>query len=159
MSLTRQCRDLRGWREGGAAATCALALCALCLTLSSTASGQETVAQQAPAAAGVLTIGGAVTYPLSVTADELKRMPRTKVEIKEEGRTVAYEGVLVGEVLKRAGAPLGGELRGNAVASYVVASARDGYQAVFSLAELDPGFTSNDVIIADTIDGKPLFAY
>ena len=137
-----------------------LALCALCLPLSSTASGQGTVAQQAPAAAaGVLTIGGAVTHPLSVTADELKGMPRTKVEIKEEGRTVAYEGVLVGELLKRAGAPLGSELRGNAVASYVVASARDGYQAVFSLAELDPGFTTNDIIIADTIDGKPLFAY
>jgi hypothetical protein len=30
---------------------------------------------------------------------------------------------------------------------------------VFSLAELDPGFTSNDIIVADTIDGRPLFAY
>jgi hypothetical protein len=30
---------------------------------------------------------------------------------------------------------------------------------VFSLAELDPGFTSNDIIVADTIDGKPLFEY
>ena len=54
---------------------------------------------------------------------------------------------------------LGTELRGNAIASYVVASATDGYQVVFSLAELDPGFTSNDIIVADTIDGKPLFAY
>jgi hypothetical protein len=50
-------------------------------------------------------------------------------------------------------------LRGNAVASDVVASATDGYQVVFSLAELDPAFTSNDIIVADTIDGKPLFAY
>jgi len=69
------------------------------------------------------------------------------------------EGVLVGEILKRAGVPLGTELRGNAIASYVVASATDGYQVVFSLAELDPGFTSNDIIVADTLDGKPLFAY
>src|SRR5262245_15418347 len=149
MSVTRQRLVIR-----------ILALSALCLSLSSAARGAATVAQPAPAAGpGGLTIGGDVTQPLSVTADELKRMPRTKVEIKEEGRSVAYEGVLVGEVLKRAGAPLGGELRGNAVASYVVATAQDGYQAVFSLAELDPGFTSNDVIIADTIDGKPLFAY
>ncbi len=30
---------------------------------------------------------------------------------------------------------------------------------VFSLAELDPAFTPNDIIVADTIDGKPLFDY
>jgi hypothetical protein len=40
----------------------------------------------------------------------------------------------------------------------VLASAQDGYQVVFSLAELDPAFTANDIIVADTIDGKPLFA-
>ena len=75
------------------------------------------------------------------------------------GPDVVYEGVLVGEMLKRAGAPLGSDLRGNAVATYVMASATDGYQVVFSLAELDHGFTGNDIIVADTIDGKPLFAY
>ena len=45
------------------------------------------------------------------------------------------------------------------VAHELVASASDGYQVVFSLAELDPGFTSNDIIVADTLDGKALFAY
>src|SRR5262249_48421904 len=53
----------------------------------------------------------------------------------------------------------GGDLRGNAVATYVVASASDGYQVVFSLAELDPAFTGSEIIVADTIDGKSLFAY
>ena len=107
----------------------------------------------------VLTVAGDVGTPLSVTPEQLKAFPRTKVEVKEDGRTLVYEGVLVGEILKRAGVALGTELRGNAIASYVVASATDGYQVVFSLAELDPGFTSNDIIVADTIDGKPLFAY
>lgn len=65
----------------------------------------------------------------------------------------------MGEILKRAGAPLAAELRGNAIATYVVASATDGYQVVLSLAELDSTFTRNDIIVADTIDGKPLFAY
>jgi hypothetical protein len=37
-------------------------------------------------------------------------------------------------------------------------SATDGYQVVFSLAELDPAFTCSEIIVADTIDGKPLFA-
>ena len=116
-------------------------------------------AQAAPAPATALIITGDVGKTVSVTPADLKALPRTRVEVKEDGRTLAYEGVLVGEILKRAGAPLGTELRGDAIASYVVASATDGYQVVFSLAELDPAFTSNDIIVADTIDGKPLFAY
>ena len=40
-------------------------------------------------------------------------MARTTVEVKDEdGRTVKYEGVLVGELLKRAGATLGSDMRG-----------------------------------------------
>jgi len=121
----------------------------------------DLVAAQATAPAPVtLKVTGDVRTPLSLPPDELKAMPRKRVEIKDEdGRTIAYEGVLVGEILKRAGATLGSDMRGSAVASYVVASATDGYQVVFSLAELDPAFTGSEVIVADTIDGKALFAY
>ena len=99
-------------------------------------------------------------HSVVLVPDELKGMPRTSVEVKgEDGRVVKYEGVLVGEILKRAGATVGSEMRGDAMATYVVASASDGYQVVFSLAELDPAFTSSEIIVADTIDGKPLFAY
>lgn len=117
------------------------------------------VAAQAPAVAAptrTLAVAGDVGKPLTLSPVELKALPRTRVEVKEDARTIVYEGVLVGELLKRAGAPAGSDLRGNAMASYVLAIANDGYQVVFSLAELDPGFTSNDIIVADTIDGKPL---
>jgi DMSO/TMAO reductase YedYZ molybdopterin-dependent catalytic subunit len=107
-----------------------------------------------------LKVGGDVRTPLSLAPEELKSMPRTRVQVKsEDGQPVTYEGVLVSELLKRAGAPLGGEMRGNAMATYVLASAADGYQVLFSLAELDPGFTGSEIIVADTIDGKPLFGY
>ena len=104
-----------------------------------------------------LAVNGDVGTTLSLTPADLKSLPRTRVEVKDDGRTLTYEGVLVGEILKRAGVPLGAELRGDAMATYVVASATDGYQVVFSIGERDPGFTSNDIIVADTIDGKPLF--
>ena len=62
--------------------------------------------------------GGDVRTPLSLLPDDLKALPRTRVEVKDEdGRTVVYEGVLVAEILKKAGAPLGGELRGGAMAT------------------------------------------
>ncbi|HEX7138891.1 MAG TPA: molybdopterin-dependent oxidoreductase [Vicinamibacterales bacterium] len=111
------------------------------------------------AATGTLTVGGDVKDSLTLTPSDIKGMPRTTVTVSEEGREVKYEGVLVAEILKKAGVPLGREMSGGAVASYVLAGAKDGYQVVFSLAELDPGFTSNDIIIADTVDGKPLFDY
>jgi DMSO/TMAO reductase YedYZ molybdopterin-dependent catalytic subunit len=167
VTANRLRRALRG------AFTCvAMAIVAAGSTGAQAPSAQAPSAPPAPAApsaqsasaaaastANTLVVGGDVATPLSLTTAEIKAMPRTKVEVKDEGRTVVYEGVLVGEILTRAGAPLGAALRGDAIASYVLARAADGYQVVFSLAELDPAFTSNDIIVADTIDGKPLFAY
>lgn len=116
-------------------------------------------AQSTPPAATKLTVAGDVRTPLSLAPDEVKGMARTSAEVKgDDGRVVKYEGVLVGEILKRAGATLGSEMRGDAMATYVVASASDGYQVVFSLAELDPALTASEIIVADTIDGKPLSA-
>jgi hypothetical protein len=54
--------------------------------------------------------------------------------------------VLVGEILARASAPLGRDVSGPAVATYVLATRKDGYAAVFSLAELDSAMTPNDLI-------------
>jgi DMSO/TMAO reductase YedYZ molybdopterin-dependent catalytic subunit len=113
----------------------------------------------AVAAPSALAVAGAVKTPLTLSAADLKAMPRTTIEAQDDNRTVTYEGVLVGEILKRAGATVGEALRGDAVASYVVAHAADGYRAVYALAELDNAFVPSDIIVADTIDGKPLFAY
>jgi hypothetical protein len=88
--------------------------------------------QTAPASAPTLVVAGDVSTPLSLAPAELKALPRTRVEVKEDGRTLVYEGVLVGEILKRAGVSLGAELRGNALASYVVASAHVPAQEVGS---------------------------
>jgi DMSO/TMAO reductase YedYZ molybdopterin-dependent catalytic subunit len=114
---------------------------------------------QSAGAQATLQVTGSVASPVTLTAADLKAMPRTAVTLKADGRDVKYEGVLVGAILARAGVPLGHELTGAAVASYVVASASDGYRAVFSLAELDPEFTGSEIIVADTVDGKPLFDY
>lgn len=109
-------------------------------------------AQPAPA----IEVTGAVKQELRLTTADLSTMPRATVETKADGVTVNYQGVWLHEVLKKAGVPGGTELRGKALASYLVAEAQDGYQVVFSLAELDPMFTDNPVLLADAADGKPL---
>ena len=107
-----------------------------------------------------LIVAGDVSTPLTLTKADLAKMPRTSVSVKGEGDEEAtYEGVLLYEILKQAGAPLDKQLMGKALASYVLAEARDGYQVVYTLTELDPSFTSNKIIVADTVNGKPLFQY
>ena len=106
-----------------------------------------------------LTIMGDVVTPLTLSKDDLAKFPRTSVTMNDEGASALYEGVLLYDVLKKAGAPLDKQLMRKALASYVLAEARDGYQVVYTLTELDPSFTDNKIIVADTVNGKPLFQY
>jgi DMSO/TMAO reductase YedYZ molybdopterin-dependent catalytic subunit len=118
---------------------------------------------QAPQPEGgsdTLTINGDIATPLTLKAQDLASMPREKATIPEQdGTEVEYEGVPLREILKRAGAPLGNQLRGKALASYVLAKAHDGYQVVFTLGELDAAFGNEQILVADKRDGKPLFGY
>ncbi len=117
-------------------------------------------ASQPSAASATLTINGDVASPLTLTADDLAKMPRETVSVTDQdGTTVKYEGVLLREILQRVGAPLGKQLRGKALASYVLAKAHDGYQVVFALAEVAPEFANEPILVADKRDGKPLFGY
>jgi hypothetical protein len=102
-------------------------------------------------------VTGTGKQPLILSASDLARMPRASVRMISGGTETAYEGVWLHEVLKTAGVPQGSDLRGKALASYVLADAQDGYQVVFSLAELDPSFIDNQILLADTANGKPLF--
>jgi DMSO/TMAO reductase YedYZ molybdopterin-dependent catalytic subunit len=108
-------------------------------------------------AAPTIQVTGAVKQALTLTADDLAKMPRASVRTTNNGMETVYEGVPLHEVLKRAGVPQGNELRGKALTNYVLAEAQDGYQVVFSLAELDPAFIDNEILLADTANGKALF--
>jgi DMSO/TMAO reductase YedYZ molybdopterin-dependent catalytic subunit len=110
--------------------------------------------QEAPSS---LQVAGAVKNPLTLSADDLAKMPRASVRTTNNGMETVYEGVWLHEILKKAGVPQGSELRGKALTTYVLAEAQDGYQVVFSLGELDPSFIDNQILLADTANGKALF--
>jgi DMSO/TMAO reductase YedYZ molybdopterin-dependent catalytic subunit len=117
-------------------------------------------AAQTPAPVPQLKIGGAVSTLLTLTIADLKGMPRTTLHVTNphENKTETYEGVLLEELLRRAGVSQGDQLRGKRLTTYVIAEAEDGYQVVFSLAELDSGITNSEVLVADTVDGAPIDA-
>jgi hypothetical protein len=132
-------------------------VCLLTLLVAVLAFGQSA---SPPATAASLVISGDLPAPLTLTLTELDKMPRQTVSVlDQDGTKVSYEGVSLRDVLSRAGIPFGKQLRGKVLASYVLATARDGYQVVFTLAELDPAFANESILVADKRDGKALFGY
>jgi len=113
-------------------------------------------AQEAAAVPAVLKVEGAVPNPLSLTAEDLAKMPRTTASLTADGTTSTYEGVLLYDILAKAGWQFGRGMTGKPMASYLIATAKDGYQVVFALPEIDPQFSGAKVIVADKLDGAAL---
>jgi len=103
-------------------------------------------------------IGGEVTTALDLTVADLKTLPRKtlRVDNPHSKKTEVYEGVLVEDLLKKAGVPQGEQLRGKGMATYVLVEAADDYRALFSLAEFNSSFQDSEIIMADTMDGAPI---
>jgi len=99
--------------------------------------------------------------PLVVSAAELKTLSRVSVMIHNSHTNAdeEYSGVRLSVLLAKLGAPLGSDLRGKALANYIVATGSDGYRSVLALGEVDPSFHPGEVIVADSMNGKPLDAH
>ena len=104
-----------------------------------------------------LTVSGEVMKPLRLQTADLAGMKRVTVSMKDrDGNEHAYSGVPVEEILGMAGVTIGKQLRGENLTKYLLVKCADGYEVLFSLAELDADFTDRTVIIADQSEGKPL---
>lgn len=105
----------------------------------------------------VLKVEGEVLKPLSLSISDLAKMKHVDVNMKNrEGVMQNYSGVPVFDILQQAGVTLGKELKGENLAKYMLARCSDGYEVLFSLAELDPTLTNRVIILADKKEGKPL---
>jgi DMSO/TMAO reductase YedYZ molybdopterin-dependent catalytic subunit len=134
-----------------------LAVAAL-LLLFSTSAPRGAQSTSPPATGIALTVSGDVAHPLSLSLDALKQIPRKTIHVKNEHaqEDEVYEGVPLATILKQAGVPQGGQIRGKVMATYVLAQGADGYQVLFSLPELDVDFQDSEVLVADTMDGKSI---
>jgi hypothetical protein len=113
-------------------------------------------AQQAGPA--LLQISGDVPHSLLLQEQDWKRLKHTSLSATNphEKKPVTYSGVPLADLLKEAGVPSGENLRGKALATSIVVIANDGYQVVFSIAELDESIGNLQVLVADREDGKTL---
>jgi DMSO/TMAO reductase YedYZ molybdopterin-dependent catalytic subunit len=109
-----------------------------------------------PSASGSLKVDAGTDKPVTLSAKDWAKLPRSKVEVKDrDGKTVTYEGAALTEVLGAAGLSFDKHPRERA-SSYLVVEGTDGYRAVLALAEIDPKLTDKVVLLADRMNGKVL---
>ena len=110
----------------------------------------------APVWAQGLKLSGADGQTAILSPADIAALPHAPLSVTIEGKTTSYDGVPLDVLLQRVGAPAGKALRGAALRDMVLVTGRDGYAAVFALAETDPGFRKGRILLADRADGQPL---
>lgn len=130
---------------------------AIFLIATAAASAQQPASSPPEVAPAVLTIQSG-TKTEAIPAEAFAKLPHKTLTVfnAHSKMSETYSGVPLAALLAMIDAPMGSQLHGKALATYIVAQGSDGYRAVYSLAEVDPAFHSGEVIVADTLGGKPL---
>lgn len=107
--------------------------------------------------AHTLTVSGEVATPLELKAQDLAAMTQISHKVKDrDGKEHEFKGVALIEILEKAGVTTGAKLRGENLAKYALITAADGYEVLYALAEIDPEFTDQVILLATEKDGQPL---
>ncbi len=99
-----------------------------------------------------LRVDGDVKRVVILDRTALQGLPQQSASLG--GKT--YIGVSLWDVLAQAGPTPIGVRHNPTLSMYVLAQGGDGYQALFSLGELDPAIGARTVLIAHSVDGAPL---
>lgn len=116
------------------------------------------IAPATAAASNALVIVGVGGERGVFTPASFKDYPHQTVTIFDHHTNAneTYSGVPLMDLLAHLGVPHGADLKSKALADYIVATGSDGYKSVVALGEIDPAFHPGMVLVADTMDGKPL---
>lgn len=106
-----------------------------------------------------LSISGEVITHLEIKLADLSALKQVSHKIKDrDGKEHEFKGVALIALLEKAGVTTGAKLRGENLAKYILISAADGYEVLYALAEIDPEFTDQVILLATEKDGQPLAA-
>jgi len=102
-------------------------------------------------------VTGEVTKPVTLYEGDIGKMNKVSVTLTDkDGKDHSYKGVPVLDLLNSAGVTTGKQLRGENLSKYVLVKCSDGYEVLFSLAEMDTAFNNKMIILATEADGKPI---
>jgi hypothetical protein len=102
-----------------------------------------------------LTIDG---RPTTLSVGDLQAMPQKSVNVHNEHtkKDETYSGVPLGELLAKYGFPVDKTTHQKMLRSYLIAEGTDRYWVVYSVIEIEASEHDGDVIVATSMDGKPL---
>jgi hypothetical protein len=97
---------------------------------------------------------------VTLTPAELAAMPHTTVTVfnAHNKKNETYSGVPLATLLGKLEVPQGETVHGPLFMTAVIAEGTDGYKVLYSIAEIDPAIHTGQVLVADTLDGKPIIA-
>lgn len=130
--------------------------------LAQTSAAQTTPAAPAPVttASTPIQFGGSLAAPRSYTLADLQALPAQTVSLTytAAGKSVThtFKGVLLSDLIGAAKPTFDAKVKNASLGWYVLAQGADGYAALFSLGEIDPGFGNRGVLLAYEQDGSPL---
>ncbi|OYU14334.1 MAG: molybdopterin-binding oxidoreductase [Alphaproteobacteria bacterium PA4] len=104
----------------------------------------------------MLLLAALQVLPIPLDAAARAGLPAASATLTAHGTKQTCTGVWLRDLAARAGAPSGEAVRGPALASVVVAEARDGYRVVFSLGEIDAKLGNAPILVADRCNGQPI---
>jgi hypothetical protein len=102
-----------------------------------------------PVSAQDLKLTGPGGQTLALTAADFAALPHEPLTLTQEGKTLHYQGVPLGVLLQKVGAPAGKALKGPELADAVIVTAADGYRVVLALAETDALMRAEHILVAD----------
>lgn len=104
----------------------------------------------------VIVAGNATTF----TPDDLDAMPQTTVKVHNAHTKAdeSYTGVLLSELISKAGFAVNSATQSEMLHSYVQAEGTDHYWVLYSLTETEPTESTGKVIVAMSVDGHGLGA-
>jgi len=90
------------------------------------------------------------------TAPKLAELPHDNITVHNDHTKAdeTYSGVPLMELLTQLGVPQ--KLKGKDFRLYLIAEGSDGYKVVYSIGEVSPDVHDGSVLVADSMDGKPL---
>ncbi|WP_407571938.1 molybdopterin-dependent oxidoreductase [Deinococcus altitudinis] len=113
-----------------------------------------------PTAVTVITLSGQMTTPRSFVLADLQALSSQECSLTSmaAGKSVShtFKGVLLSDLLTAAKPTFDPGIKNASLGWYVLAQGADGYSALFSWGEIDPGFGNRGVLLAYEQDGQPL---
>jgi hypothetical protein len=120
----------------------------------------QTSTSASPPAPPFFAVTGQVKTPKFVDVWALRHLPHVNQNVtyfaagKVENDT--FKGALLWDLLQSVGIVTDPTIKDDILRKTIVVTGTDGYVAVFTTGEIDPGFGGNQILVAYEVNGEPL---